>query len=595
MPKKRKKINFLKIFMVDGSLNKLEKSEDFDVNERLEDEVDEEAEKQKSGANLENEVVNGDGIEEDNFFDILSSKSDSFSSESGLEECINVGKFWLNVKGICEYNYTAVEVRVKGRCNAKEIIKKRNSDLFILNTISSSKSKTGNVLGKAAWEALNKSGTRWVIKSFVKFGRSSFISKSMLNGLGTYLFDSIWWFETDLPLVALTIDDVPGLDPETNKEILDLLNYYNIKCTFFVTERNARYIKDADLFLKRCVDEGHELGNHLAKDVPAHKLSISTFTKHLLECEHLITKYSPEHIFTNTRIFPPMFSSHFRKNNNNNTDLMTKETSLSTTVTAASSSSPFPSFCLENESVGINWRVKSLENEKQEKNERDENNKLFGHKDFNDIDFRRNDNHEDNLDERKYQQNENSYFGKIIRECTNTIETFINRERSGDNINNAIKLKEEKEVSDIKFKWFRPPFGRLTKQQYDLVVSRGYTVVMCDVYPNDVSFQGFPQFLAQFCTSNAAPGSIVCLHIPSSKFRSANIEVLRLMLPEISRKYKCVTLSELAKQIHRSQYSRDEETNNANLEIFPNFNGRSNSGDNSYATIKSNEGSPEAT
>ncbi|KAH7647055.1 hypothetical protein FG379_002746 [Cryptosporidium bovis] len=459
--------------------------------------------------------------------------------------------------------------------------------------MSSSKSKTGNVIGKTAWEALNKSGTRWVIKSFIKFGRSSFISKSILNSLGTYLFDSIWWFETDLPLVALTIDDVPGLDPETNKKILDLLNEYNIKCTFFVTERNARYIKDADSFLKRCINEGHELGNHLAKDVPAHKLSISTFTKHLLECEHLITKYSPEHIFTNTRIFPPMFSSNFRKNNITSSSTTPQPPSTIVTLTTTSSSSPSFPLCLENESIGINWKIKSLENEKQEKNEREESNKMFEHKELADFGMQSSDDQEQNLNDKKDQENENSYFGKIIKECTNTIESFIYGEKSSDSINDIFK-NEEKEMSNLRFKWFRPPFGRLTKQQHDLVVSRGYTIVMCDVYPNDVSFQGFPQFLAQFCTSNAAPGSIVCLHIPSNKFRSANIEVLRLLLPEISRRYKCVTLSELATQIYKNRYSKEEETDSVNLMVSPiNLIDNNNSSGNSFVTIRSNESSPK--
>lgn len=335
---------------------------------------------------------------------------------------------------------------------------RRNSQLYIMNTISSSKSKPGNMFSKTAWEALNKSGSRWAIRSFLRFGRSSFISRSMMNSFGTYLMDAVWWFDTDLPVIALTIDDVPGLDPETNESILTLLGEYNIKCTFFVTERNAKYIKDADHFLRRCVSEGHELGNHLAKDVPAHKLSISTFTKHLLECEHLISKYSPEHIYSSSLIVPPTY--------------------LGGKKGAASVGRPSPPA---------------------------------------------------------------SSFSSSPPQRSH--------QASGDG--------EARTEKSRQYKWFRPPFGRLTKQQYELVVSRGYNVVMCDVYPNDVSFQGFPQFLAQFCTSNASPGSIVCLHIPSNSFRSANIQVFKLMLPELSRKFKCVTLSQLAEQAYSEQQSSE--------------------------------------
>ncbi|KAK9174501.1 NodB homology domain containing protein [Cryptosporidium meleagridis] len=361
----------------------------------------------------------------------------------------------------------------------QEVINRRNSQLYIMNTISSSKSKTGNMFSKTAWETLNKSGTRWAIRSFLRFGRSSFISRSMMNSFGTYLMDAIWWFETEQPIVALTIDDVPGLDPETNENILTLLADYNIKCTFFVTERNAKYIKNADHFLKRCISEGHELGNHLAKDIPAHKLPISVFTKHLLECEHLISKYCPEHISSNSYIIPPMYMNSKKSSSGSQTS--TSEMPLSPSSSSSSSSSSM------------------------------------------------------------FTSTSDSTILKAQQTLSDLPEVLCNDRTQNEQLRT--------------YKWFRPPFGRLTKQQYELVQSRGYNVVMCDVYPNDVSFQGFPQFLAQFCTSNASPGSIVCLHIPSNSFRSANIEVLKLMLPELSTKFKCVTLSQLAEQVYREQSS----------------------------------------
>ncbi|OII74748.1 oligosaccharide deacetylase domain-containing protein [Cryptosporidium ubiquitum] len=361
----------------------------------------------------------------------------------------------------------------------QEMLNRRNSQLYIMNTISNSKSKTGNMFSKTAWETLNKSGTRWAIRSFLRFGRSSFISRSMMNSFGTYLMDAIWWFETNLPVIALTIDDVPGLDPETNENILTLLGEYNIKCTFFVTERNAKYIKNADHFLKRCISEGHELGNHLAKDIPTNKLPISTFTKHLLECEYLISKYCPEHISSNSFIIPPMHMNNRRTSSDS--QMTTPEVSLSPSLSSFSSS-----------------------------------------------------------------------YSSMVTSSSTILQEDQQISNNNPEINHNNVAQEEQ---CRKYKWFRPPFGRLTKQQYELVVSRGYNVVMCDVYPNDVSFQGFPQFLAQFCTSNSSPGSIVCLHIPSNSFRSANIEVLKLMLPELSRKFKCVTLSQLAERVYREQNS----------------------------------------
>ncbi|KAF7457607.1 Polysaccharide deacetylase family protein [Cryptosporidium felis] len=416
----------------------------------------------------------------------------------------------------------------------EELARRRNSQIYVMNTISSSKSKTGNMFSKTAWETLNKSGTRWAIRSFIRFGRSSFISKSLLNSFGAYLFDSIWWFETKLPLVALTIDDVPGLDHKTNEDILSLLAEYNIKCTFFVTERNAKYIKGADNFLRRCVSEGHELGNHLAKDIPAHKLPISTFSKHLLDCENLIAKYNPGYISSDTYIVPPM--------------QMGTQRSLSGSRGSASTPTPTPTPSLSSfrstSSFSSSFRLQ-LESQSQSQSKpqsRQSTPYSSSSSSFKSLESPR------ALVDNLQQGGASGAEGDFDTTFQTPFRTQTFR---------ASEIPALNGESSRRYKWFRPPFGRLTKQQYDMVISRGYTVVMCDVYPNDVSLQGFPQFLAQFCTSNAAPGSIVCVHIPSNSFRSANIQVFKLMLPELSKKYRCVTLSELAEQVYKEQNSED--------------------------------------
>ncbi|EEA07911.1 polysaccharide deacetylase family protein [Cryptosporidium muris RN66] len=297
------------------------------------------------------------------------------------------------------------------------------SDRYIAQTMSRSKSTSGNLISRAAWDTLNKSGSRWLLRSFIRFGKSSSITRFILSSMGLYVQDALWWFDTKLQMMALTIDDVPGMDPSTNDLILDLLKEFNVRCTFFVTEKNARYVSNSDKFLKRCIEEGHELGNHLAEDIPCNKLSLATFAQNLLECEHLISRFVPNHI------------------------------------------------------------------------------------------------------------------------CINSISS----------------MDSDSDIISTKFKWFRPPFGRLTRQQYDFVISRGYTVVMCDVYPNDVSLQSFPQFLAEFCTNHAAPGSIVCIHMPSNDFRAANLEVFRLLLPKITRRFECVTLSRLAQEVIKENISNSKD------------------------------------
>ena len=57
--------------------------------------------------------------------------------------------------------------------------------------------------------------------------------------------------------IALTFDDGPH--PGRTPEILDILEEYNIKATFYVIGQNVQYYPD---IFKRTVDEGHEIGNH---------------------------------------------------------------------------------------------------------------------------------------------------------------------------------------------------------------------------------------------------------------------------------------------------------------------------------------------
>ncbi|SDB10896.1 Peptidoglycan/xylan/chitin deacetylase, PgdA/CDA1 family [Pseudobutyrivibrio sp. YE44] len=62
--------------------------------------------------------------------------------------------------------------------------------------------------------------------------------------------------EGDIPMVYLTFDDGPS--DNTNK-ILDILDDYNVKATFFVVGQDTSKYGDA---YRRIVDEGHTIGMH---------------------------------------------------------------------------------------------------------------------------------------------------------------------------------------------------------------------------------------------------------------------------------------------------------------------------------------------
>ncbi len=57
--------------------------------------------------------------------------------------------------------------------------------------------------------------------------------------------------------VALTFDDGPH--PEYTPEILDILDEFGVKATFFVVGENAAQYPE---IVKRIIDSGHEIGNH---------------------------------------------------------------------------------------------------------------------------------------------------------------------------------------------------------------------------------------------------------------------------------------------------------------------------------------------
>jgi len=63
-------------------------------------------------------------------------------------------------------------------------------------------------------------------------------------------------YDSDSKLIALTFDDGPSYN--TNK-VLDILNKYNVKATFFVL---GSKIKGNEYILKKMVSSGMEIGNH---------------------------------------------------------------------------------------------------------------------------------------------------------------------------------------------------------------------------------------------------------------------------------------------------------------------------------------------
>jgi len=93
--------------------------------------------------------------------------------------------------------------------------------------------------------------------------------------------------DTQERVIALTIDDGP--DAVHTPRILDLLQQYGVKATFFLI---ASRISGNEAILERMAAEGHELANHLMYDEPSIRLAPDEFESQLLQADAALQPYS---------------------------------------------------------------------------------------------------------------------------------------------------------------------------------------------------------------------------------------------------------------------------------------------------------------
>jgi len=106
----------------------------------------------------------------------------------------------------------------------------------------------------------------------------------------------------DQRLVALTIDDSPSAE---TAGILDLLSDHDATATFFIHGANIRNAAETRL-LRRMLDDGHEVGNHMPEPVPSVQLKPHEFAAEfernhriLLDAGTKPVRFRPSHGFHN--------------------------------------------------------------------------------------------------------------------------------------------------------------------------------------------------------------------------------------------------------------------------------------------------------
>lgn len=135
--------------------------------------------------------------------------------------------------------------------------------------------------------------TRWPIWSAL--GAAAAGAGVLLIGPPIWLVDRLaaafpgclYRVETHEPVVALTLDDGP--DARTTPLILAELERHGARATFFLI---GERIPGHEALLRRLVDDGHELGNHLMQDRPAIRLDAAELARDLDQSHALLAPYA---------------------------------------------------------------------------------------------------------------------------------------------------------------------------------------------------------------------------------------------------------------------------------------------------------------
>jgi len=134
-------------------------------------------------------------------------------------------------------------------------------------------------------------GSTLVLVALV-FGVATLSPRWFVGGLSRVSPEVLYFVETDRPTVALTIDDGP--DPATTARILDVLERHGARATFFlITDR----VPGNEAILRRILDEGHEIGNHLTREEPSIQLPAERFERELIAAHEVLAGYADQRWF----------------------------------------------------------------------------------------------------------------------------------------------------------------------------------------------------------------------------------------------------------------------------------------------------------
>ena len=136
-----------------------------------------------------------------------------------------------------------------------------------------------------------------IITAVLVFFSNSFMYAESINDEEVFIKNG----SRDKKLIALTFDDGPH--PKETNQVLDVLNKYNVKGTFFIAGKHANWYPNP---LVRASKEGHEIGNHTFNHPDITNLTNAQLEEEILKCEEILIKLTGK----KPTLFRPPYGSY---------------------------------------------------------------------------------------------------------------------------------------------------------------------------------------------------------------------------------------------------------------------------------------------
>ena len=130
-------------------------------------------------------------------------------------------------------------------------------------------------------------------KHFLKFGAGLLVVLIFLQTFSLRAFSQTMVYHsvpTETKRIALTFDDGPH--PSQTHRILEILDQYQVKATFFMIGVNVQNYPDA---AKEVISRGHEVGNHTFSHKRMTTLDEASLAKELSACEDVLEELCEYH------------------------------------------------------------------------------------------------------------------------------------------------------------------------------------------------------------------------------------------------------------------------------------------------------------